>query len=268
MCADHVNTLLLSLLCCLLQVSASAAAAADTSKSLDLKLLAMQELMARERKAAEAAYTQKRAAGAFMPPDLSAADEAALPELLLQHYKTARPIAEPFTVTVCCCAAALPPAGCNSLPSAQYGFLWPHLQMCSCWVMSLTAVVNSMRLMCLSRIVTVCSACLHWLQVAGVRKPLSAALDGLPAAAVCLGLLAKQQQQQLAGGSDEGPTDEALGGSYLPGVCLVWVALQQHCMPDALAALHHLIAAVHHGNLDHIISHWHHAVPFAMFCSA
>lgn len=86
------------------QVPSSAAAAADASKSLDLKLLAMQELMARERKAAEAAYAQKRAAGVFVPPDLQAADETALPELLLQHYSTARPILEPFTITVCFCA--------------------------------------------------------------------------------------------------------------------------------------------------------------------
>lgn len=51
------------------------------------------------------------------------------------------------------------------------------------------------------------------LQVAGVRKPLSAALDGLPAAAVRLGLLAKKQAADEEGGA----TDQALIGSYLPG---------------------------------------------------
>jgi PPE-repeat protein len=79
----------------------------DTTKSLDLKLLAMQELMAKERKAAEAAYSQKRAAGSFVLPDLAAADEAVLPEILLQHYTTARPITEPFTITVGTHAAAV-----------------------------------------------------------------------------------------------------------------------------------------------------------------
>jgi hypothetical protein len=96
-----------------LQVASLSSAAIDTSKSLDLKLLAMQELMARERKAAAAAYSQRRAAGTFVPPDLAAADAAVLPELLLQHYKTARPITEPFTITVGAHVAAvqlLPPA--------------------------------------------------------------------------------------------------------------------------------------------------------------
>jgi hypothetical protein len=60
-------------------------------------------------------------------------------------------------------------------------------------------------------------------QVAGVRKPLSSALDGLPAAAVRLGLLAKHQQQQqqqaqgAAGHEANVPADEVLGGSLLPG---------------------------------------------------
>jgi hypothetical protein len=65
-------------------------------------------------------------------------------------------------------------------------------------------------------------------QVAGVRKPLSSALDGLPAAAVRLGLLVKAQQQQqqqqqtqqtqgAAGVAATVPADEVFGGSFLPG---------------------------------------------------
>jgi hypothetical protein len=66
-------------------------------------------------------------------------------------------------------------------------------------------------------------------QVAGVRKPLSSALDGLPAAAVWLGLLVKAQQQQqqqqqqtqqtqgAAGVAATVPADEVFGGSFLPG---------------------------------------------------
>jgi hypothetical protein len=48
----------------------------------------------------QGSHTQKRAAGSFVPPDLAAADGSVLPELLLQHYTTARPITEPFTITV------------------------------------------------------------------------------------------------------------------------------------------------------------------------
>lgn len=81
-------------------LQAPAAGGVDVSKSLDLKLLAMQELMAKERKAGEAEYAHRRAAGSFVPPDLTAESEARLPELLLQHYSSARPITEPFTITV------------------------------------------------------------------------------------------------------------------------------------------------------------------------
>jgi hypothetical protein len=59
-------------------------------------------------------------------------------------------------------------------------------------------------------------------QVDGVRKPLSSALDGLPAAAVRLGLLTKHQQQKTQGAAAHEanlPADEVLGGSFLPGDC-------------------------------------------------